>query len=290
VATLLAFPVRSTRPVVVHTFHGHSLSGYFSSRAAGVFRDIERFLARHTDILVAVSPEVRDDLIRLGVAPAEKFTVVPLGFDLSRFTGDGRRAERRAALRKEWGIGPDERVVTLVARLVPIKRVDRFLRVAKLVNDQVPARFVIVGDGELRHELESSDDARTLGDRLIWAGFRRDMPDVCFASEVVVLTSDNEGTPVSLIEAQASAVPVVGSEVGGVTSAVRNGETGYVVPAEDPALAAAIARVIRDPDQARRLAQAGRTYATRAFSMDRLVDDLKQLYARLLSPDPDQSC
>src|SRR6476620_10529259 len=128
VAVMLAFPRR--RPVVVHTFHGHSLTGYFSSRTARLYTRIERFLARRTDVLIAVSEEVRDDLVGLGVAPREQFEVVRLGLDLSAFAGDGDRAGRRAAIRAQWGVGPEEHVVTLVARLVPIKRVDRFLETA----------------------------------------------------------------------------------------------------------------------------------------------------------------
>ncbi|MEJ7826446.1 MAG: glycosyltransferase, partial [Solirubrobacteraceae bacterium] len=195
-AVLLAFGRR--RPILVHTFHGHSLTGYFASRTARVYTIVERVLARSTDVLVAVSPEVRDDLVGLRIAPAARFEVVPLGFDLSAFLDDEDRARRRGLLRAAWGFGPDDEVVTLVARLVPIKRADRFLEVAELLADRPRARFVVVGDGELGAQLRASSAALSLGDRLHWAGFRRDMHDVCVASDVVVLTSDNEGTPVSL--------------------------------------------------------------------------------------------
>jgi len=284
-AALLAFPWR--RPVLVHTFHGHSLSGYFASRTANVYRRIERWLARRTDVLVAVSREVRDDLVELGVAPVDRFAVVPLGFDLSRFLEDDDRAARRSALRAEWGLDAEHEVVTLIARLVPIKRVDRFLRVAGRLLDRPRVRFVVVGDGELRDELTQSPAARALGDRLVWAGFRTDMPDVCFASDVVALTSDNEGTPVSLIEAQAAGVPVVGTDVGGVRSAVRDGQTGLVVPVgDDAALADAVRAIIDTPEQAQRMARAGREFARGTFGLERLVDDLDALYRRLLDGTP----
>jgi glycosyltransferase involved in cell wall biosynthesis len=279
VAVMLAFPRK--RPKVVHTFHGHSLTGYFSSRTARMYTRIERFLARRTDVLVAVSEEVRDDLVGLGVAPLEQFEVVRLGLDLSAFAGDTDRAARRAAVRTQWGVGDGERVVTLVARLVPIKRVDRFLETAALLRDRPGTRFVIVGDGELREELQASEPARALGDRVVWAGFRRDVPDVCFASDVVVLTSDNEGTPVSLIEAQAAGVPVVSTSVGGVRTVVLDGETGLL--ADDPAdLAAAIASLLDDPDRARTMAARGREHVLATFGIERLVDDLDRLYRRLL--------
>lgn len=283
IAALIAFPLPRRRPVLVHTFHGHSLTGYFSSRTARLFGEIERWLARRTDVLVAVSDEVRDDLIGLGIAEPDRFTVIPLGFDLSRFIDDRDRAARRTALRAEWGIGDDEQVVTLIARLVPIKRVDRFLRVARLLEHRPATRFVVVGDGELRGQLVGSPDALALGDRLVWAGFRHDMPGVCFASDVIVLTSDNEGTPVSLIEAQAAAVPVVGTDVGGVRSAVRQDHSGLLAPASDEAgLAAAVVTVLDNPELAARLGSAGRRHVGGSHAIGRLVDDHDQLYRLLL--------
>lgn len=280
-ATLLAFPRR--RPVLVHTFHGHSLSGYFASRTANVYRRIERWLARRTDVIVAVSEEVRGDLVRLGVAPAHQFEVVPLGFDLARFLDDTGRVARRAALRCEWGLAPDDEVVTLVARVVPIKRVDRFLRAATHLADRPRARFVVVGDGELRAEMAASPEARALGERLVWAGFRTDMPDVSFASDVVVLTSDNEGTPVSLIEAQAAATPVVSTRVGGVPSAVLDGRSGLLTePGDEAGIAQAVRSLLDDPKTAQQMGQRGREHARASFAVERLVDDLDRLYRRLL--------
>jgi glycosyltransferase involved in cell wall biosynthesis len=279
VAAVMAFPRRNRRPVLVHTYHGHSLSGYFPGRTADIYRRIERRLARHTDTLIAVSAEVRDDLVRLGVAEPNKFVVIPLGFDLAPFLDDSDRSRRRAALRAQWGISADEEVVTLVARLAPIKRVDRFLRVAELLAARPRTRFVVVGDGELRDELRASAPARALAERLVWAGFRRDMPDVCFASDVVMLTSDNEGTPVSLIEAQAAAVPVVGTDVGGVRSAVRHGETGLVAaPDDEEGLAQSVEAILEDRELAVRMARAGRGHARNSYEIEALVNNLDKLY------------
>ena len=110
------------------------------------------------------------------------------------------------------------------------------------------------------------------------------MPDVCFASDVVALTSDNEGTPISLIEAQAAGLPVVGTDVGGVRTSIDDGQTGFVAGADDDAgLADAVRRLLEDPDLVRRFARAGRQHATSAFSVQRLVDDVDNLYRRLLS-------
>jgi glycosyltransferase involved in cell wall biosynthesis len=285
-AALLARPGRR-RPVIVHTFHGHSLTGYFSSRRARVFLAIERWLAARTDCLVAVSEEVRDELVEMGVAPRERFQVVRLGFDLSPFgVGEPQRSRRGAALRASLGITDGARVVTLIARLAPIKRVDRFLRLCGELASDAHVHFLVVGDGELADELRESPEAVVLGERLTWAGMRRDIPDVCFASDVVVLTSDNEGTPVSLIEAQAAGVPVVCTGVGGVASVVADGETGFVVAmGEEETLArdmaAAVRRVLDDAPLAAAMGAAGPADAAR-FSLDELVDALDRLYRLLL--------
>lgn len=286
-ATLLAFPRRRGRPVIVHTFHGHSLTGYFSGRTAAFYRLVERLLAPCTDVLVAVSEEVKQDLVEIGVAPASKFRVVPLGFDLTPFTDDANREAERASIRREWGVPEDTAVVTLIARLVPIKRVDRFLDAANRLSARTGVRFVIVGDGDLRDQLTGSDAARALGDQVVWTGFRRDVAPICFASDVVVLSSDNEGTPVSLIEAQAAAVPVVATDVGGVRSVVRDGVSGLLVGADDiDALSHAIASLLGDRERRARMGAAGRAHVTTAYTLARLVDDHANLYEELLATRP----
>jgi glycosyltransferase involved in cell wall biosynthesis len=271
------------RPVVVHTYHGHSLAGYFSPRVTSVYRGIEQLLARATDRLVAVAPQVRDELVGMRVAAPERFEVVPLGFDLAPFADDATRERRRHDVRTALGLPGGARVVTIVARLEPIKRVDRFLRMAAALPPRDDVRFLVVGDGELATELRATPEAASLGPRLVWAGFRRDMAAVCAASDVVVLTSDNEGTPVSLIEAQAAGVPAVSTDVGGVRSVVADGETGYVVAAGDEAaLARAVGALVDDPEHAAALGRAGQVRALERFSLDRLVDDVDDLYRRLL--------
>jgi glycosyltransferase involved in cell wall biosynthesis len=282
VAALIAFPRRRARPVVIHTYHGHSLTGYFSGRTASVFRLIERLLAPVSDVLIAVSDEVRDELAALGIAARDRFVVVPLGFDLAPFTVDAdERRGRRERLRRELGISDEAPLVTAIARLVPIKRIDRFLRLAVTVADErSEARFLVVGDGELRDALRASPEARALDRRLIWTGFRRDVADVCFASDVVVLTSDNEGTPVSLIEAQASGTPVVSTRVGGVASVVRAGKV--VDRGDEPALAAAVSAVLGDDELAERAAAESAEVAAK-FSLETLVDRLDGLYRETLA-------
>jgi len=283
-AAVLAYPWRPTRPIMVHTYHGHSLSGYFSPRKQSLFRSIERQLARRTDRLIAVSEQVRDELVELGVAHGDHFEVIALGLDLTRFTRDlAHRVEAREALRGEFGIASDALVVTLIARVVPVKRVDRFLRAAVMLEDVTHAHFLVVGDGELYDQLLASPDATALRDRITWTGFRRDIPEICFASDLVVLCSDNEGTPVSLIEASAAGLPTISTRVGGAAKVVVDGETGRIVEADEgPSLASAIRELLLDEELRGRMGAAAGAHARRTFSLDRLVDDLDELYRRLL--------
>ncbi|MEJ7785905.1 MAG: glycosyltransferase [Solirubrobacteraceae bacterium] len=145
-------------------------------------------------------------------------------------------------------------------------------------------KIAIVGDGELREALQATPISPELAERLVWAGFRRDMPDVCFASDVVVLTSDNEGTPVSLIEAQAAAVPVVSTRVGGAATVVRDGETGRLAAVDDDrGFADAVLDILDEPAAAEAMGAAGREHVLHTFSLARLVDDVDDLYGRLLA-------
>jgi glycosyltransferase involved in cell wall biosynthesis len=271
-------------PVIIHTFHGHVLTGYFPPLISAAFTAIERMLARYTTCLIAVSEEVRADLVQLGVAPPEQIVVLPLGFDFSRFDAPAEeRRRRRETFRKELGIPLDALLVTIVARLEPIKRLDRFLRVAKGVKTSPQSWFLVVGDGGLREQLRKSSEAVHLGDRLVWAGLRDDMPDVYFATDVLVVTSDNEGTNVSAIEAQAAGLPVVSTRVGGMASVVGDG-AGLLIEREDEeALARALERVLLSDGLRRDLAQRGWERARSEFSLGCLVENVDFLYRRLMT-------
>jgi glycosyltransferase involved in cell wall biosynthesis len=273
------------RPVIVHTFHGHVLSGYFSRPVSKAFIAIERALARFTTCIVAVSDEVRDDLMRLRIAPPERIVVIPLGFDFSGYDlAASEREARRASLRRSLGIPQTAQLVTLVARLEPIKRVDRFLRAACAMDRTGDTRFLVVGDGKLREELQRSPQATALGDRLTWAGLRDDMPDVYFASDVVAVTSDSEGTAVSAIEAQAAGLPVVSTRVGGMSSVVTQGETGLLVePEDEAAFATALEEVLQDDALRRRFGRNGANLVRSQFTLGRLLGDVDALYRQLLS-------
>ena len=269
-----------SRPkVVVHTFHGHVLKGEFSPRVSRVIALVEKVLARWSTRLIAVSQQIKDDLVEFGVAPPSKIEVVHLGFDLAGFADDTDRDSVRRAVRERLGIPQHARVVTLIARVVKVKRVDRFLAMSDLLSDRDDVWFLIAGDGDKRPELQAGHT----GDRVVWAGFESDIRGICFASDVVALSSDNEGTPVCLIEAQAAAVPVVTTRVGGVETVVLDGETGRVVDRDVSSLASAVADLLDHPEKGRGWGSRGREHALATFSIDRLVRDIQSLYSELMT-------
>lgn len=271
-------------PVVVHTFHGHVLSGYFSPRKEQVFRAIERGLARVTDELVAVSPRVRQELLDMRIGTADTFSVVPLGFDFDRFV---RADEHRGQLRAELGIAPAAPLIGIVARLVPIKAHEVFLDAARQLHDVRPdAHFVLVGDGERRGELEQMVQAAAPSFRAAvhLLGWRADLARIYADLDIVALTSRNEGSPVALIEGMASARPVVSTRVGGVPDVVTDGERGWLVDMDDASgMSTALLHVLSLPDRGRAVALAGRAHVLATYGADRLVHDIDRLYQRLLS-------
>jgi glycosyltransferase involved in cell wall biosynthesis len=269
------------RPIVVHTFHGHVLEGYFGPLVSGAYRLLERWLARSTDRLIAVSEATVDDLVRLGVAPRDAFQVVPLGLDLSRFDDPGPGAG--TGFRRDLDATPDQVLVAFVGRLVAIKRVDVLLHAFARARDENPSlRLAIVGDGELRDELERLAAELGLGDRVRFVGYRTDVVEIAAATDVAVLSSDNEGTPVALIEAAAARVPAVTTAVGGVPDVVTR-ETGILVPAGDAqALAAGLTELAADAELRKHMGERARAHVRERFAVERLLADIDSLYEELL--------
>jgi glycosyltransferase involved in cell wall biosynthesis len=268
-------------PVILHTFHGHVLRGYFGPLRSKALVWIERFLARLSDRIVTVSEGQRQELAGYGVAPLEKITVVPLGFELeSLLACESHRGE----LRRELGLADGDKLVGIVARLVPIKNHRLFLQAAQVVVETMPqARFLVVGDGELREELEAYAHDLGLEGGVLFTGWRRDLPRLYADLDVVALTSINEGTPVSLIEAMAAGVPVVATAVGSVPDVVVEGETGYLVKDGDvKGMAKAIIELLRDPEKAKEMGIAGREAVYPRFAAHTLIANVEGLYAELL--------
>jgi glycosyltransferase involved in cell wall biosynthesis len=269
---------------ILHTYHGHVLEGYFSPRTAQVFIATERKLARLSDAIVAIAPRVRDELVRqYRIGRLDQYRVVPLGFDLSGFAAidDTARARARGSL----AIPEHAPVVTTVGRLTAIKQHDLFLEAAARVSSRHPtAVFLIAGDGELRVSLERLAADRGIVDRVRFLGWRRDLTTIYAATDVFLLTSRNEGTPVALIESLASGVPGVSTNVGGVADVVVSDDIGLLAPFGDaPALADRVHQLLTDPARRRAMGVRGRAHVLARYTLDRLVTDIDALYHDLLA-------
>jgi len=266
-------------PVIVHTYHGHVFQGYFSPLKTRLFLAIERWLGRSTHRLIAVSEAVRQDLLRLGIGTPERLVVIPLGLNLDPFL---RCEDLRGQLRTELGLQPDTLLVGIVARLVPIKAHDVFLKAAAKVCVRFPqSRFLLVGDGERLAELQLLVERLGLREQVIFLGWRQDLDRVLADLDLVVLTSRNEA-PVCLIVAMAAARPVVATRVGGVGDVVDDGITGSLVDADKPEdVADAIVELLGDEKRRRAMGEAARERVPR-FGIDRLVSDIDRLYGNLL--------
>jgi glycosyltransferase involved in cell wall biosynthesis len=269
------------RPAIVHTYHGHVLEGYFGRLKSGVYRAVERRLARSTDRLIGVSQATVDDLVRLGVAPRERFRVIPLGLDLSPFADvqpeDGNK------LRALLGVGEGELLLTYVGRVVPIKRLDVLLRgFARARRGGSALRLAIVGDGEMRPSLEALAQELEISESVSFLGYRRDLATIAAATDIAVLSSANEGTPVSLIEAAAAGRPAVASDVGGVADVVREDSGILYPPGDEEGLSSGLTSLATDGELRAKMGAAARERVLSRYSVDRLLADIDGLYGELL--------
>ena len=263
-------------PIVIHTYHGTVFRGYFGSLRSRIFLAIERAVARLSTRLIAITASQRRELIELGIGDASKVVEIPLGLELQPFIDAPSRVEARALL----GLTPEEPVVAIVTRLVPIKDVGLFLQaVARLA---LPATALIVGDGELRADLEAEAARLGIAASCRFLGWRRDVGSVYASADVVVLTSRNEGSPVSMIEAMAAGRAVVCTDVGGVRDVVTSGKTGILVPCGDAdAVARAIDGLLTDPAARERLGAEARRAVFPRYDVSRLLTDITTLYSAL---------
>lgn len=264
-------------PAVVHTFHGHVLRGYFPRPLEELFRTIERGMALLTDRIVTLSPSLRADLIEMRIAPSSKIEVIPLGIDFSGLVGPGGP---RGYLRQELAIENLHPIIGTVGRLVSIKNQALFLRAARsMVDSGSQANFVIVGDGELRPSLESQARDLDLAGRVHFLGWREEMSPIYKGLDIFALTSNNEGTPLSLLEAMAAGLPVVATSVGGVPDVVTDGVNGLLVPPGDgEAMTESWRRILRDPARSQRMGERARQDVIGRFGLERMLEKMRALY------------
>jgi glycosyltransferase involved in cell wall biosynthesis len=268
-------------PIIVHTFHGHVLHGYYGPVQNWALRRMERTLAWFSHRLVTVSEQVKKELVEYRVAGPERITVIPLGLELEPYLD---AAARRGEFRREMGLSSDAKLVGIVGRIFPVKNHALFLEsAARIAAAEPAARFVIVGDGLLRFALEQQ--ARDLGiaDRVLFTGWRSDLAPIYADLDILVGSSNNEGTPLSAIEAMAASCPVVATRVGGVPDLISDYKTGRLVPPRDAeALAGAVLDLLHNPEMAQAMGRNAMISARERFDVKRLVHDVDHLYRGLL--------
>ena len=268
-------------PVIVHTFHGHVLHGYYGAVTNKLLRWLERWLAWMSDRLVTVSEQVKSELVGYGIAPADKITVVPLGFDLRPFLNC---SDLRGEFRRAMALSDQHKLIGIVGRIFPIKNHALFLEsAARIAAQDSTARFLVVGDGILRTSLEIQASQLGISERVLFTGWRRDLPRICADLDVLVVSSDNEGTPVSAIEAMAAGCPVVATRVGGLPDLINHKKTGLLVPPRDAdALTSAVLELLNNSEFAREIGRNAQEAVRQRFTVRRLISDIDQLYSHLL--------
>jgi glycosyltransferase involved in cell wall biosynthesis len=273
-------------PVIVHTYHGHVFHSYFGTLKTLLYKFIERRLARQSDGIIAISPLQKEELaVQHKICPAEKIRVIPLGFDLGKFQEN--LPEKRRQTRETYTLQEDDVAVAIVGRLAKVKNHGLFLEaVEQLLRKNIRARYFIVGDGSERTEIEATVNRlnEQYGNRITMTSWITDIATFNAGMDLICLTSDNEGTPVSLIEAQACNLPVISTDVGGVRDILKEGETGYVVPRKDvTAFAEKLELLVTNKEIRKKMSQNGWKFVEEQFHYTTLVGNMEQYYRELLA-------
>lgn len=281
-------------PVVVHTFHGHVFHSYFNKWKTNAFVNIERYLAKHSTGIIAISDTQKHELSNIyKICPSEKIKIIPLGLDLDKFRE--HQDIKRAEFRRQYHLYDGDIAIGIIGRVVPVKNHSLFVAAAKKVLEQTSERvkFIIVGDGDMRPQMESEfrnagiDYAYYPQDKreatAICTSWQTDMDVVLAGLDIVALTSHNEGTPVSLIEAQAACRPVVSTNVGGVGDVVVDNQCGFITePGDATIFAEALLQLINKPEMRTFFGTQGRNFVQSKYSYQRLINDMSDYYYTML--------
>ena len=259
----------------VHTFHGHLLNGYFGTFKRSLVILAEKSLAMITNRLLAVGDTVRQDLLAAGIGHPENFELMPPGLEINKLPSKGEAQQF-------YGLPSKFLQCALIGRVTQIKRPDRFLDiVAEVKKRRIEIEFLMAGDGELLEACKERITAQELPVKVL--GWQGDVERVLAASDIVILTSDNEGTPLSLIQAGMAALPVVTTNVGSIPEVVIDGLTGIVTDVDVMAMADALERLAGDVGLRIRMGVAAREFTMANFGVKRLVHDHEELYKRLIA-------
>lgn len=266
----LATILSGSKALRVHTFHGHLLHGYFAGWKVRLVIAIEKYLATKTDVLVAVGNQVKDDLLAAGIGRADQYKVffpglpAPAEIDIS-------------TARQNLGLNQDALYCTFVGRLTQIKRPDRLLDVAAAcVARGLNLHFLIAGEGELFESSKARSERENLP--VTFLGWRSDIDQLFAASDMAILTSDNEGIPLTLIQAAFAGIPIVATKVGSIADIVVDGETGFLTAPQPGAMASALSALVTDDDLRFELGSVGKAHAQRYFSLEKSLTDHSSLY------------
>jgi len=286
---------KSNVPVIVHTFHGHIFHSYFNKQKTALFKKIEQNMASKSSTIVAISEIQKHELCDIHkIAPADKFRVIPLGFDLDRFQEN--YVQKRIDFRKKYSIDDDEIAISIVGRLVPVKNHPLFINAIAKTKEKTNRKIkaLVVGDGELRRELLelacskglkcSTPEKEDMNADIIFTSWIQDADTVFAGSDITALTSFNEGTPVSLIEAQAANTPIVTTNVGGIEDVVLKGTTALLAENNNiDDFTEKLLKVIENDELRKDMSNHGWEFVRSKFHYSRLVADMKDLYDELLN-------
>lgn len=276
-------------PIVVHTYHGHVFSGYFGPYKSLIIRNIEKTLGKITTHIICISEKQFQDItVRFRIVAPAKASVVPLGFDLSRFKKN--QEEKRLQFRTKYSLNADSIAVGIIGRFAPVKNHVLFIKsfaIAKRRNKDL--RAFVIGDGESKEKLIqiANSFGLTTGSDLncdmTFTSWIKNIEDALTGLDMVVLTSINEGTPVSLIEAQAASRPVVSTDAGGVRDCVQDQLTGFITTPDETEISSAILRLADSRELREMMGERGASFVENKFSHHRLVSDIRALYCRLIA-------
>jgi glycosyltransferase involved in cell wall biosynthesis len=281
-------------PIIVHTFHGHVFHSYFNSFQTSVYKNIEKYLATKSTALIALSEKQKQELSQIHkIAPEEKLHIIPLGFDLERFWTDV--SVKREVFRTKYQLDEDTLAVGIVGRLAPVKNHAFFLKAFQNIQQRIKknAKAFIIGDGELKkalvnqcienHLSYSTVEKPDPSAKVIFTSWIKDIDTAMAGLDIIALSSLNEGTPVSLIEAQAAGKPIVSTMTGGIENVVISGETALLSPVSDINLFSEnLCILINDAEIRQKLSKNGREFASKNFSYLTLAENMGKLYKKLM--------
>lgn len=271
---LAVFTIRR-QIATIHTYHGHLLQGYFGSFKRNAIVLIEKLLARSTTALISVGEKVRDDLLSAGVGTKDKFHVVGPGLEISKIPS------RKNAI-TSLHIAPGPFTVAWIGRAVAVKAPYRVLEIAEECEQLgINVRFLFVGNGPLEKDLQRIANLKKLNVKFL--GWQTSIEPILSASDLVILTSLNEGTPIALIQAQMAGIPVLATSVGSTSEVMLDGTSGYSIPYSKETFSNLIKAFSENPQKCRKFGECGKAYALEKFSLQNLVKAHEEIYEKILN-------